>query len=370
MLKNIKSAFRVLAILALCFLGYIVVVLTHGTLTDWQPEAETVLEVKGQADTTAIPDTALLQLISWNVGYAGLGAQSTFFYDSGHNFFSHGKMVRPPRPLTDKNIQGVSDFLPTLKPDFVLLQEVDKASRRSYYLDEEEIWAKALPNYARTFALNYNCVRVPLPVCEPWSPIGKTFAGVTTFSKYQPLEAKRYQLPGKYSWPTRIFQLDRCLDVSRFKVSNGKQLVVVNLHNSAYDPGGVLKKQEIEFLKRFLLAEYGKGNYVVCGGDWNQTPPYVGINFFMSNGKTDYVEADYPAIEPELMPEDWVWAFDPTTPTNRSLVDVYNPKETFITLIDYFLISPNLQLKEARAINNEFEFSDHQPVTIKIALKK
>ena len=52
------------------------------------------------------------------------------------------------------------------------------------------------------------------------------------------------------------------------------------------------------------------------------------------------------------------------------MVNVYNPKETFITLIDYFLLSPNVKLKEVRGINQEFEFSDHQPVAMKVELIK
>ncbi len=365
-----KKIARVIGIAALCFLLYVVGVLAYGTIYDWKPEGVENLKIETQAALSEIPDSGNLQLISWNVGYGGLGAQSTFFYDNGQNFFSGSKMVRPPRELTDKNVKGIGEFLQTVSPDFVLLQEVDRDSRRSYHLDEQDTWAKAMPNYASVFALNYNCVRVPLPICEPWNPIGKTYGGLGTFSKYQPLDPKRHQLPGEYGWPTRIFQLDRCLAVQRFKVKNGKQLVLVNLHNSAYDPGGVLKKQQIDYLKTLLLKEYQAGNYVICGGDWNQTPPNISINTFMTKGQTGYADEDYPAISPELMPEEWVWAFDPTTPSNRSLVDVYNPKTTFITLIDYFLLSPNVKLKQARGINQEFEFSDHQPVIIKVELMK
>jgi hypothetical protein len=66
---------------------------------------------------------------------------------------------------------------------------------------------------------------------------------------------------------------------------------------------------------------------------------------------------------------DWNWTFDNTTPTNRRVVAPYDIKTTLTTVIDFYLLSPNI---EKIAIKNqalEFKYSDHNPVKIKIKFK-
>jgi exonuclease III len=357
------SLFALLAVVA-----YIVVLLLHGTITDWQPEGNVAMPLKGKG-AAAIVDSNLT-LVSWNVGYCGDGAESTFFYDNGGFFTSGGLMVRPTEALSRKNLKGVTDLIQSFPADFYLFQEVDVDSRRSYHIDQAEACAKMLPEYANAFALNYNAQRVPLPLFEPWNPIGKTYGGLVTYSKTKPTEAMRMQLPGKFSWPVRIFQLDRCLGVERHKTAWGKELIIVNVHNSAYDKDGLMKKGEMAFLKAFLLDEYKKGNYIIAGGDWNQRPPNNSITTFAPKQAADEDAAQEGAtIAEDFMPDGWIWAYDATTPTNRSLVTPYDKKTSKVNLIDFFLLSPNVLLKEVHGIDNEFSFSDHQPVTAKVLLR-
>ena len=125
------------------------------------------------------------------------------------------------------------------------------------------------------------------------------------------------------------------------------------------------------FLKNFLLQEYQKGNYIICGGDWNQRPPNVSITAFAPKQAADDTRGaeDGATISDDFMPEGWLWAYDPTIPTNRSLVTPYDKATSKVNLIDFFLLSPNVLLKEVHGIDNEFSFSDHQPVTIKVLLR-
>ena len=51
-----------------------------------------------------------------------------------------------------------------------------------------------------------------------------------------------------------------------------KQLVIINLHLEAYDDGSAREKQ-MKVLKDIMVKEYEKGNYVIVGGDFNQTFP-------------------------------------------------------------------------------------------------
>ena len=186
-----------------------------------------------------------------------------------------------------------------------------------------------------------------------------------TFSKYQSKESTRYQLPGTLGWPNRLFLLDRCVLSSRYTLKDGKDLVVMNIHNDAYDKSGALKEQQLQYVKDLAKAEYEKGNYVVLGGDWNMCPPYFKFDGFMKNGVKGKKQYNIPD---DLFSEGWSWIYDPTEPTNRKTTEKYVAGKTFVTIIDFYLLSPNLKALQVKTIDQAFEFSDHQPVRMELLL--
>ncbi len=365
-MKNVFTLIKkTIGWLLLAILLYIVGVLIYGTATDWQPEATIKLETAQEASEKVINDS-ILTFTTWNIGYGGLGAKSNFFFDNGDQMFSNGRMIRSPKEYVDEYVAGAEQFVSTTKSDFFLLQETDFDSKRSYHINEFDRLRNKLPNYSAAFAANYKNERVPLPIAEPWRVYGQILSGLTTLARFQPEESIRYQLPGKFEWPTRLFQLDRCVLKQTYVTANGKKLVVFNVHNSAYDKGGKLKKQQIEFLKGMFSEEYAKGNYVVVGGDWNQVPPNFAFDRFMPGNTGGYSQI---SIEADAMPADWTWVYDPTTPTNRKSRDIYTANKTFETLIDFFLISPNIKVNAVKGLPQGFRISDHQPVYMEIELE-
>jgi endonuclease/exonuclease/phosphatase family metal-dependent hydrolase len=114
------------------------------------------------------------------------------------------------------------------------------------------------------------------------------------------------------------------------------------------------------------LAEFAKGNYVVLGGDWNQCPPHFRFDTFMPGNTQGYLQGNLPV---DFFPDDWTFAYDPTVPTNRKARDPYSKGKTFETLIDFFLVSPNVHLHVVHGIDQAFQYSDHQPVMITITLQ-
>ncbi|MCB0638774.1 MAG: endonuclease/exonuclease/phosphatase family protein, partial [Lewinella sp.] len=173
-------------------------------------------------------------------------------------------------------------------------------------------------------------------------------------------------LPGSFGWPTRLFQLDRCLLVSRFPTAMGPELVVINAHLSAYDSDGSLKAAQMNFLQEYVQQEYEAGHHVIVGGDWNQCPPYFPFDTFMPGKTQGYTQLN---ITPEYLPEGWHWLYDATTPTNRKVFQPYDKDATFRTIIDFFLISPNIKAKRVKAIDQGFQYSDHQPVYLEVELQ-
>lgn len=362
--KVARLSLRILVFFLLLVLVYLGLVLAYGTADDWQPEREVVLEPYQEALQPVVKDS-ILSFTTWNLGYGGLGEESDFFYDHGNMFFSGARMVRPSRELVEKNIAGDTLFARSTRSDFFLFQEVDYRAKRSYGINQFEEIKEVLPGYAAYFSPNYKVSRVPIPLFEPWRAYGQVLSGLATYSRFQPIESIRYQLPGSFNWPTRIFQLDRCAALHRYPVANGKQLVVINIHLSAYDADGALKKEQMAFLQKLLLAEYEKGNYVLVGGDWNLCPPYFRFDGFMPGNTQGYSQIN---IEDNWMPAGWNWAYDPRLPTNRKVRTPYKAGESFITIIDFFLTSPNIKLRTIKAIDQQFRYSDHQPVWVEVEL--
>lgn len=328
----------------------------YATFTNYEPAEREDLNAEGSKGVEKIENDTVSFLI-WNVGYTGLGKESDFFYDNG-------KMVISPKEWVTKNLQGIINELSVRQKniDFFMLQEVDKDSKRGYFTNQIETIANALPSFNYTFGINYNVQYIAYPF---HNPLGKVLGGLVTYSRYAPTQNTRYQLPGKFAFPKRVFYLDRCLLVQRYKTLYNKDLVVINLHNEAYDDGSQ-KAQQMEYLKKIMTTEYEKGNYVVAGGDWNQTPPNFNNLTFLKPNMEASEQIPVPA---NFMPQEWNWAFDPKVPTNRKNDFPFNKETTFTTVIDFYLTSPNLEIIETQGISNDFDFSDHQPVFLKIKLK-
>lgn len=363
--KNIWRLLKIITFLSILFFSYIIIVLVYGTATDYQPEKVIELTSNNVAKT-AIASDSTFTFMTWNVGYGGLGKESNFFFDNNHFYISGGKMVVSPEKSVIKNIEGSAQFIKQEPVDIYLLQEVDVAANRSYYINQFEEISKKIPDYEAIFSTNYKVGYVPVPIFEPWRSYGAALSGLATYSKFKPTKSTRLQLPGSFDWPDYIFQLDRCAAVHRYDLQNGKQLIVINIHNTAYDKGGVMKKQQMDFLKGILLEEYSKGNYVVAGGDWNQCPPGFAFDSFRKTTRKNKPEFN---INPAYLPADWQWVYDPKVPTNRRMKNIYDKEKTFVTLIDYFLVSPNLEVLNVEGKHLHFEYSDHQPVVMEVKIR-
>jgi len=121
------------------------------------------------------------------------------------------------------------------------------------------------------------------------------------------------------------------------------------------------------FLRDLCLAEYEKGNYVLVGGDWNQCPPNFQYDSLMPGRTQGYTQTN---IANDYYPADWVWAYDATTATNRKVRTKYEKGVTFETIIDFYLVSPNIKVTTVKGIPQDFAFSDHQPIYLEIELLK
>ncbi len=348
--KIIKLIFLILVIVIIgvgCFFLY-------STITDYKPKETESVDIFGKGKN--IDSVTVFSLLSWNIGYGALGKEMDFFYDGG-------KTVIPPENKYHEYLAGIKNTLSGIDTiPFILLQEVDINSKRTSYDNQLESFALSLPTYSYSFARNYDVKYIPFPLGDP---MGKVVSGIASFSCYKPVEATRYAFSGNFSWPKSLFFLDRCFLLSRYKLNNNKDLVIINTHNSAFDNENELKPKELALIKSKAIEEYSKGNYVIIGGDWNQNPPkYDSAMIIGGSGRSIP-----PSIDENLMPPDWQWIFQESFPTNRDVDKSYIKGSTKTSIIDFFLLSPNLEALFYKTIDLEFENSDHQPIFIKIKLK-
>jgi len=356
MRRFVTVSIGILSALTGFFLLAIIVFLVFLTVTRYHPAPVEYIRVEGKIGQSVL-NTDTFTFMSWNIGYAGLGKEMDFFYEGG-------RRVRPDPDEFQKYLHGI---LRTIRSndtlDFILIQEADIHSKRSYYTDESMELAGILKDHCSAFAKNYDCGYVPVPLYEP---MGEVVSGILSFSRFQPDSATRIDFGTSFSWPKRLVFLKRCFLVMRFKLESGNDLVLINTHNSVFDEEGELRMKELSNLNDFMSNEYRKGNFVVAGGDWNQNPR----GYEMKNLHTgDRVKKIALPFASEIF-DGWQFVFDPGQPTNRDVDTSYKKGITKTTIIDFFVVSPNVTLESVNTIKTGFENADHQPVVMKIKIVK
>ena len=356
MRKFVTISVRILCAFIGISLLAVMVFMIFLTAARYHPDSVEYLDLKGNKGQM-IRNKDEFSFMSWNIGYAGLGKEMDFFYEGGSR-------VKPESEEFKKYLNGI---LRTIRSndtaDFIFIQEADIHSKRSYDTDEFSELARILKDHCFAFAKNYDCRYVPVPLYEP---MGKVVSGILSFSRFRPESATRIDFGTSFSWPKQLFFLKRCFLVIRFQVRNGHDLVLINTHNSVFDEEGDLRKKEMIKLNDFMSNEYRKGNFVVAGGDWNQNPR----GFNPENIETgDQVKEIILPFGSDIL-SGWQFVFDPEQPTNRDVDRNYQKGKTKTTIIDFFVVSPNITVESVKTIKTGFENSDHQPVIMKIKITK
>ena len=189
-------------------------------VTKFDPEGNEAIAIDNNTDQmiTRNDETAqTLSIMTYNIGYAGLGSQEDFFMDGG-------KKSRPDSLDSVKdNYLAIEDTLRDASADFIMLQEVDRNAHRSYRLDEYNALKKAFDTYSTSFAYNYKVLYVPVP----FPPMGQVNAGQATFSPYQIITSERIALPSTYPWPKDLVMLDRCVLKTTYAIRDRDERLIL-----------------------------------------------------------------------------------------------------------------------------------------------
>lgn len=351
-LKIVLITFGSILTLLIAFVGGFLIFASATTL---QVKDVENMEVKGNV-TTKVNKDKEITFLTWNMGYGALDERQDCYWDGGSGVDGESKEV------VLENVEAYKKKVKEINPDIFHVQEADRDSKRSYYVNEYQSLIDTFTDYDSSFAGNFKAGLVPLPL---YNMTGKVDAGIASFSKFDVSEATRIQLPIPFSWPMQLFNLKRCLLINRMPIEGSdKELVTINLHLEAYDDGEGKAKQ-LAILMDYMKAEYEKGNYVIAGGDFNQT---------FSN--TDYKKYPHmsswvcPVIDVDSYPS-FTFKMDDTYPTCRSLNKPYynSDKATHqYWMIDGFIVSNNITINELETIDIGFKNTDHNPVRMSFTL--
>lgn len=366
-MRRILKILMIIIITVLVFgVGFIITL----QLFEYRPETVTELVIENSESFSGM-ELELdndIKILTFNTGYASLSETEDFVMDGGEK----GRM--DSQDEVEENILGITSILTREAADIVLLQEVDEDSARSYHINQYEEYTDILGT-ASVLAYNYRCIFVPFPL-QISQMMGKVNSGIATFSEYDFSEAERIQLPGEFSWPLRLANLKRCILVTRFAIADSdKEMIVINAHLSAYDDGS-MRLEETQALLEIMKDEYALGNYVLVGGDFNQTFP-DGVTITTEDGVDSYEylfelkDENYwqapPLLSQGFLDNNFQFGVDKTNPTCRLLnmpYDSINVENNQYYLIDGFIVSANISIVSVKTLTEDFVYSDHNPVVM------
>ena len=360
----VKTVFMILgiflAVLLVAIGAYVAYFfLSYGRLSD---NFELTVHKNTEFNEAQMPDEdGTFTIMSNNVGFGAYSYDFDFFMDGGTQSWAFSKDA-----IFD-NLNGAIGKLTVQDPDFIMLQEVDEDSTRTYHVNELEFVNLILKQYAYTYAYNYfKSSFIAYPFLQPH---GTITSGIATYSKYGIESGLRRSLPISESL-SKVLDLDRCYSITRVPLENGKYIVLFNVHLSAYGSDESVREGQTTMLFNDMKAEYEAGNYVVCGGDFNH-------DLLLKEGEQGYSTwacafprsaiPEHFALAMDLFGEDFKSSLEMTC---RDCDEPYAKGHTNEFIVDGFIVSDNVSVLSYENLNSGYLYSDHEPVLMTFELKQ
>lgn len=310
--------------------------------------------------------------LSYNIGFGAYDRDYSFFMDKGvmndgtKTKGKYGKARSKENVL--KNTNGSIDILKAQQADFMMLEEVDTKSTRSYKVNQYDMIRNEFENFSVSYVSNFHSGYLPYPLNDMHGVVN---SGLLTMSRFKMEESKRIELPVETKFPTKFFDLDRCLNLVRYKVED-RELVMITAHLSAYDEGGVYRQKQLKLLNELMEDEASKGNYVIVGGDFNHD---LVNSYERGLFKSDQKLPDWLQILNDSdLAEGFSIAADDKNPSCRDADIPYKKDVVFTSVVDGFIVSSNVTVKFVNNITSlngqdiSFMYSDHNASVLKFIL--
>ncbi len=200
--RTLTAVIVVFVTLILVVGGYVVYVVTN-----YERLGNVALTAGGTNPATSLQAGQEYQALTWNIGFGAYGQDYSFFMDksvlrrgvagvgdagdSVSGTAATAKSKENALWMTHGVVDSIADLSRDKSIDFLLLQEVDTDSHRSFRVDQVDmiISARAEENPQSVFANNFHSVWLQYPVLNP---IGDIQSGLLTTSRFTIDSADRY----------------------------------------------------------------------------------------------------------------------------------------------------------------------------------
>lgn len=304
-------------------------------------------DIERAAATDLDPAGDTLDLLVWNVGYGGLGAGSDFVSDGGTHMFP------PSREAVRANVAGIEAFLAQhgTEADVVVMQELAQAGPVNYWVDLRERVEHALRDRDTTFFADFKTRLMPWPLCM--------VHGQELFSRALVSENGLVALPAEDSG---IFGVRRRYASPFVRLAGDRNWTIVSVHLAAFDENALVRTRQLHELMAWAEREHSSGRRVVIAGDWNLQ---IAETDFPHSTDESFLFWLFPFPE-DALPEGWRIAADGRIPSVRTNHKPYVAGENYVTTIDGFIVSPNVEVLDVHGFDLGFEHTDHQPVRLRV----
>ena len=364
MKKQILSIVKILGGIVVAILVVVLVYAAYvfGSYHRLPDMQELTVTQPAKEDQTAIVDPVKTgqeyTAISYNIGFGAYTPDFSFFMDGGESSWAKSK------DSVLSAVSGASILMKEQNPDFMLVQEIDLDGTRSYHINENEVIREFFSSYYETEAVNFDSPFLFYPLTEPH---GKNRSELASFSRFPITEGVRRSLPISDSI-TKILDYDRCYSVSRVPVENGKEICFYNVHLSAYGMDASVREGQVGMLREDMEKELAKGNYIICGGDFNhdlkaEENAQVTMEWAQPLPRTRLAEGvRFPMddLEPDVLAN--------MHNSGRNTDKPYKEGETLTVTLDGFIVSDNVEVTSYEVLNTGYLYSDHEPVVMKFVL--
>ena len=290
-----------------------------------------------------------LTIITWNIGYAGMGKEADFVMDGG-------QQRRPEsKELVQRNLTAVAKFLAEHPADVYFLQEVAQASWNTYRIDTLARMKKVLNEYGSAFGADVKTRYVPPPL--------RVCVGNAIFSRCRLRAYDRLALPLEPQFQAGMFRKAYRMHVVRLPLADERgEWVLVNIHLAAFDEAAAIRQRQLSAIADFAIREFERGNLVIVGGDWNLRLARTNFPHRTDKRHLFWVH-DLPV---NIFPAGWKVQADSRVPSVRTAHQPYVEGDNYVCIIDGFICSPNVVVHDVRTYDLGFSNTDHHPVLIRV----
>lgn len=200
-----------------------------------------------------------LRIINYNIKYGG--ARLIFFWECD------GERYNMTTEEVTGHLDAIAEFISNVDPDILIVQEVDRSTQRSGYIDEIQYLLDRTPlNYA-AYASQHHVDFLPT------DGMGKVDFGNAIFSKWPISDATRISLPLVDAYPAyyQYLYLKRHVLTAKIDLPWNDHFYAVDTHLEAFSEG-TTKLDQIAKFHQVLTDLSDRGMDWVAAGDLNSLP--------------------------------------------------------------------------------------------------